>query len=82
MFKTASLIKKSIITIISKTRIIIITFIKLITSIIFVKIKVDDIKKLICYKCNQIDHIKRDCFQLNKKTARVHIMKVNNNDNL
>ena len=45
-FKTAFSAKKSIITITLKTRIIIITFIKFITSIIFVKGKVDDAKNL------------------------------------
>ena len=52
MFKTVFSIKKSIITIILKTRIIIITFMKFITSIIFIKIKVDDAKKLIYYNYN------------------------------
>ena len=80
--KTAFLAKKSIIIIISKTRIITITFIKLTISIIFVKVKVEDAKKLICYNYNQINHIKWDCFQLNKKTARIYAMKINNNDNL
>ena len=74
--------KKSIITIISKTRIIITTFIKLTISIIFVKIKVENAKKLICYNYNQINYIKRDCFQLNKKIARIYAMKINNNDDL
>ena len=53
--------KKSIITITSKTRIIIITFMKPTTLFIFIKIKVEDAKKLICYNYNQIDHVKRDC---------------------
>ena len=61
------LIKKSIITITSKTYIII-TFIKLITSILFIRIKIDiNVKKFICYNCNQIKYIKRDYSQLNKK---------------
>ena len=80
--KTTFLIKKSIITITSRTRIIIITFIKLTISIIFVKVKIENIKKLICYNYNQINHIKRDCFQSNKKTVRIYAMKMNNNDNL
>ena len=82
MFKTLFLIKKSIIIITSKTRIIIITFIKFITSIIFIKVKVDDVKKLIYYNYNQTNYIKRDCFQLNKKIARVHAIRINNNDDL
>ena len=80
--KTTFSIKKSIITIISKIRIIITTFIKLTISIIFIKIKVENAKKLICYNYNQINHIKRDCSQSNKKTVRIHTMKMNNNDNL
>ena len=60
--KTIFSAKKSIITIISKTRIIITTFIKLTISIIFIKIKIENAKKLICYNYNQINHIKRDCF--------------------
>ena len=39
-------------------------------------------KKLIYYNYNQINYIKRDCLQLNKKTARMHVIKMNNNDNL
>ena len=62
IFKTTFSIKKSIITIILRTRIIT-AFIKFIISILFVKVKVNvDVKKLICYNCNQIKHIKRDCF--------------------
>ena len=80
--KTAFSAKKSITTIISKIRIIIITFMKLTISIIFVKIKVEDVKKLICYNYNQINYIKRDCLQLDKKTVRVYVMKMNNNDDL
>ena len=52
MFKMAFSTKKSIITIVLKTRIIIIIFIKPTTWFIFVKIKIDNIKKLICYNCN------------------------------
>ena len=60
IFKTTFSAKKLIITIILKTRIFII-FIKSITSIIFIKIKVDiDAKKLICYNYNQINYIKRN----------------------
>ena len=82
IFKTISSIKKSIATII-KTRITIITSLKLIISIIFIKIKIEiDAKKLICYNYNQVNYIKRDYFQSNKKTARIHAMKMNNNDNL
>ena len=51
-------------------------------SIIFIKIKIENVKKFMCYNYNQIDHIKRDCFQLNKKAVRVYTMKMNNNDNL
>ena len=80
--KTTFSAKKSIITITSKTRIIIITFIKLTISIIFVKIKIENAKKLICYNYNQINYIKRDCSQLNKKIARIYAMKINNNDDL
>ena len=29
-----------------------------------------------------INYIKRDCFQLNKKTVQIYIIKMNNNDNL
>ena len=46
MFKTAFSTKKSMITITLKICIIIITFIKFIISIIFVKIKVDNTKKI------------------------------------
>ena len=61
---------------------IITTFIKFIISISFIKVKVEiDIKKFIYYNCNQIKHIKRDCFQSNKKTIRIYIIKINNNDN-
>ena len=74
--------KKSIITITSRTRIITTTFIKPTISIIFIKIKVEDAKELICYNYNQINHIKRDYFQSDKKAVRVHTMKMNNNDNL
>ena len=34
-----------------------------------------------CYNCNQIKYIKRDYFQLNKKATRIHVIKMNNNDN-
>ena len=51
-------------------------------SIIFVKIKVENVKKLMCYNCNQINYIKRDCSQSDKKTARIHAMKINNDNNL
>ena len=62
IFKTTFSAKKSIITIISKTHIIT-TLIKPITPILFVRVKVDiDVKELMCYNCNQIEHIKRDCF--------------------
>ena len=50
--RTAFSIKKSIITITSRTRIIITIFIKFIISIIFVKIKIENAKKLICYNYN------------------------------
>ena len=60
--KTAFLIKKWIITIISRTRIITTTFIKFTISIIFIKVKIENVKKLIYYNYNQINHIKRDCF--------------------
>ena len=60
---------------------IIIAFIKFITSISLIKVKVEiDVKKLICYNCNQVEHIKHNYFQLNKKTVRMHIIKMNNND--
>ena len=36
---------------------------KFITSIIFIKIKVDDAKKLMCYNYNQTNYIKRDYSQ-------------------
>ena len=80
--KTTFSTKKSIITIISRTRIITITFIKLTISIIFVKVKVEDAKKLICYNYNQINHVKRDCFQLDKKIVRIYAMRINSNDDL
>ena len=52
-------------------------------SIILVKVKFDiKIKKLIYYNYNQINHIKRNCFQLDKKIARVYAIKINNNDDL
>ena len=74
---------KKIITITSKTRIIIIIFMKFTISIILVKVKFDiKIKKLIYYNYNQINHIKRNCFQLDKKIARVYAIKINNNDDL
>ena len=61
-FKTTFLTKKSIIIITLKTRIITAS-VKLIISILFIKVKVDvDVKKLMCYNCNQIEHIKCDCF--------------------
>ena len=61
-FKIIFLIKNSIILITRITRIII-TFIKFIISISFIKIKVEiDIKKFIYYNCNQVKYIKRDCF--------------------
>ena len=44
--------KKSTITITLKTRIIIITSVKLTTSIIFVKIKIENAKKFMCYNYN------------------------------
>ena len=79
-FKIVFLIKKSII-LITKIIRIIITFIKSIISISFIKFKVEiDIKKLIYYNCNQIKHIKRDYFQSNKKVARMYVIKMNNND--
>ena len=59
--KTAFSTKKSIIIITSKTRIIIITSIKFTTLFIFIKVKIEDAKKLICYNYNQINHVKRDC---------------------
>ena len=31
-------------------------------SIILIKVKIENIKKLIYYNYNQINHIKRDCF--------------------
>ena len=62
-FKIVFLAKKSIISIITRIIRIIIAFIKFITSISFIKIKVDiDIKKFICYNCNQIEYIKRNYF--------------------
>ena len=80
-FKIAFLIKKSIILIITKIIRIIITFIKSIISISFIKVNVEiDVKKFIYYNCNQIKHIKRNCFQSNKKIIRVHIIKMNNNN--
>ena len=82
-FKTGFSIKKSIITIISKTRIIITTFLKPTISITFIKVNVEiDAKKLIYYNYNQINYIKRNYFSSNKKTARVHAMKINNNNDL
>ena len=81
-FKTTFKAKKSIITITLKTRIIIITFMKLTISIIFIKIKIENVKKLICYNYNQINHIKRDYSQSDKKVVYIHIMKMNNDDNL
>ena len=60
---------------------IITTFIKFIISISFIKVKIEvDIKKFMCYNYNQVEHIKRDCFQSDKKTTRMHIIKMNNND--
>ena len=68
-FKIAFSTKKSIILIMKITRIIT-TSIKFIISISFIKVKVEvDVKKLICYNCNQTEHIKRDCFQSNKKVV-------------
>ena len=40
-----------------------------------------DVKKFMCYNYNQIEHIKYNCFQSNKKAARVYIIKINNNNN-
>ena len=80
--KTTFSAKKSTITITSKTRIIIITSVKFTTLFIFVKVKVEDAKKLICYNYNQINHVKRDCSQLNKKIVRIYAMKMDNNDDL
>ena len=80
-FKITFSTKKLIIIITSKTRIII-TFIKSIILILFIKIKIDvDVKKLMCYNYNQIEHIKRDYSQSNKKVVRIHVIKMNNNDN-
>ena len=79
-FKIVFSIKKSIILITRIIRIITI-FIKFIISISFIKFKVKiDVKKFIYYNCNQIEHIKRDYFQSNKKIVRMHIIKINNND--
>ena len=55
---------------------------KFIISIIFVKIKVENVKKLMCYNCNQINYVKRDCLQSDKKVARIYAMEINNNDDL
>ena len=67
---------------ITKITRIITTFIKFIISISFIKIKVEvDIKKIIYYNYNQVKHIKRDYFQLNKKAIRIYAIKINNNDN-
>ena len=61
-FKIVFSTRKSII-LITKIIRIIITFIKFIISISFIKVKVEvDIKKLMCYNCNQVKYIKRDCF--------------------
>ena len=60
--KTTFSAKKSIIIITSRTRTIITTFIKFTISIIFVKTKIENAKKLICYNYNQINHIKKNCF--------------------
>ena len=35
-----------------------------------------------CYNYNQTNYIKRDCFQLDKKIARVYVIEINNNDDL
>ena len=57
-FKTTFSTEKSIITITSKTHIII-TFAKFTISIIVIKVKVDvDAKKFMCYNYNQIKYIK------------------------
>ena len=79
-FKIVYSIKKSII-LITKIIRIIITLIEFIISISFIKVKVEvDIKKFMCYNCNQIKHIKRDCSQSNKKTTQIYVIKMNNND--
>ena len=80
-FEIIFLIRKLIILITRIIRIIII-FIKFIISILFIKIKIEiDVKKFMCYNCNQIKYIKRNYFQSNKKAARIYIIKINNNDN-
>ena len=79
-FKIVYSIKKSII-LITKIIRIIITLIEFIVSISFIKVKVEvDVKKFMCYNCNQIKHIKRDCSQSNKKTTQIYVIKMNNND--
>ena len=61
-FKIIFLVKKLIISIMKIIRIIT-TFIKFITSISFIKVKVEvNIKKFIYYNYNQVKHIKRDYF--------------------
>ena len=61
-FKIIFLVKKLIISIMKIIRIIT-TFIKFITSISFIKVKVEvNIKKFIYYNYNQAKHIKRDYF--------------------
>ena len=83
-FKIAFSIKKSTISTTRITRIII-TTVKSIISIPLIKIKTKiDVKKPIYYNYNQIKHIKRDYSQSNKKITRMHVIKMNNNndDNL
>ena len=61
-FKIAFLIRKSIILIMKIIRMIT-ALIKFIISISFIKVKVEvNVKKFMYYNCNQIEHIKRDCF--------------------
>ena len=72
---------KKLIILITKIIRIIIAFIKFIISISFIKIKIEiDVKEFICYDYNQIKHIKRNCFQSNKKVIRIYVIKINNND--
>ena len=69
IFKTTFSTRKSIILITRIIRIIT-TFVKFIISISLIKIKVEiDIKKFIYYNYNQVEHIKRDCSQSNKKVV-------------
>ena len=80
-FKIIFSTKKSIILITKITRIIII-FVKFITLISFIKIKIEiDVKKFIYYNYNQIKYIKRDYLQSNKKAIWIYVIKMNNNNN-